>query len=164
MLNITKKISANTNKRMYEFLKENSVGTLSTVNNSTEPHASVVYYNIDENESITFITKQNTRKANNIKQNSNVVLSVYEPVSQTVVQLEGAAELISSLTESQRAFKAMVLSARQTSDSGIPPISKLKSGHYLAYRVVPRRMTMMVYARPDPGGYEMFDASESFSK
>jgi hypothetical protein len=45
----------------------------------------------------------------------------------------------------------------QTSEAGVPPISKLHAGDYVAYRISPKQIRMAMFIRPDPGGYELFE-------
>jgi hypothetical protein len=41
-----------------------------------------------------------------------------------------------------------------TSESGIPPISKLRAGEYIVYKLIPSSMRMASFIQPDPGSYE----------
>lgn len=42
----------------------------------------------------------------------------------------------------------------QTSEAGIPPITKLSAGDLTAFRLQPVQIRMAVYERPDPGRYD----------
>ena len=146
--------SPNDEKVIHDFLKSQAVGVLTTVSPRNKPHGVVVYFSIDEKFGMYFMTKADTEKNKNIKHNNQVMLVVYEASSQTTVQVTGHAVNISDLPEGHKVFADTLKSAQQTSDSAIPPISKLDAGRYYAYKIVPEQIRMAVFARPDPGSYE----------
>lgn len=52
----------------------------------------------------------------------------------------------------------------KTSDAGLPRLSKLQAGPYVAFTAKPVQVRMAVYARQDPGNYdELFETVETFS-
>lgn len=140
-----------------DFLTSQPVGVISTVNSKGRPHAAVVYFNVNEDLSLTFLTKIDTQKYRNLKRNNHVMIVAYEQESQTTVQVEGQAINITDTPEAEEVFKRTLQSVEKTSESGVPPISKLHAGHYVAYKIVPSQIRMAVFARPDPGGYEMYE-------
>lgn len=154
---MTQPVSAESVEKIMNFLKSNPVGVLSTVGEGGVPHGSVVYFSIDEDMLITFTTKDHTIKHKNISKDSHVMLTVFEAGSQSVVQVEGTAVDVTGTLESEIAFHDTFQNAVKTSNSGIPPISKLVAGKYVAYVLKLKEIRMAVYARPDPGGYEMFE-------
>lgn len=150
-------------RRIYDFLHQTPVGVLSTVDPNGEPHGVVIYISVATDFSISFLTKTLTRKYDNIKHNNHVMITVFDAVTQTTVQITGIA------TEQRDNFEVNAVAGRilaatmQTSANGLPPISKLQEGNYTAFSVKPVRIRMAVYARPDPGDYdELFESIESF--
>lgn len=150
-------VSEESVERIYSFLKTQRSGVLSTVNKQGHPHGTVVYFSIDKAFNVSFMTKRDTRKNQNIIHNNHVSFVVFEPSTQTTAQISGKAQDISEQPEAQEVFRAMLKAAFDTSSSGMPPISKIYAGHYLTYRIKPEHISMAVFARPDPGGYEMFE-------
>lgn len=150
-------------QRMYDFLTANPIGVLSTVTPDGEPHGVVVYFTIDKQFKVSFLTRAETRKYDNLKHNNHVMLTVFEPRNQAVVQLTGkATELTSSLAINAVAGCIAGISKR-SSDAGLPPIVKLKAGEFVAFRIDPVLVRMAVYARPGPGEYQdLFESVESF--
>jgi len=140
-----------------QFLSEQPVGVLSTVTSKGRPHSAVIYFNVNDDLSVSFLTKNDTLKNHNIKRNNHVMLVSYEPESQTTLQIEGKAINITDTPEAEEVFRKTLQSVEKTSESGIPPISKLDAGRYVAYRIDPDQIRMAVFARPDPGGYEMYE-------
>ncbi len=151
-------VSAESVEHIYDFLQSQKTGVLSTVGKHDRPYGAVVYFSIDKEFNVYFTTKRDTRKSENIQHNKHVSFVTFEPVSQTTAQIVGTAEEISDPTEAQDIFRAMLKTAFTTSLSGLPPISKLYAGYYISYRIKPEHINMAVFARPDPGGYDIFES------
>ncbi len=149
--------SSEKHERIYEFLQENPVAVLATVDNAKQPHGSVIYFHVDDNFTVTFTTKHDTKKHENLKHSPKVMLVVFEAASQTVVQISGEAEALTDKADINDVFTHALAASMRTSMAGLPPISKLQAGNYSAYRVSPTEIRMAVFARPDSGGYELFE-------
>ena len=150
-------------QRIYDFLKANPIGVLSTVNRSGQPHGSVIYYSIDENFTVSLLTKSKTRKYQNIVTNPEVVITIYEPSSQTTAEITGKAHQVKDSFEINSIAGSILGASLKTSDSGLPPISKLEAGNYVAFNIKPKQIKMAVFARPDPDDYlGIFETIESF--
>lgn len=149
-----------TNQQIYSFLRSHPVGVLSTVDPNGDPHAVVIYFSVDDNFGITFTTKKDTKKNDNLHFNDHIMLLSYEASSQTTVQVTGVAEDITGRPEAEEAFKGTLDASRRTSETGIPPITKLYAGDYVAYRIKPVQIRMGVFIRPDRGGYDMYQTIE----
>lgn len=146
------------NKRIYDFLSTHSIGVLSTVDPDGEPHSSVVYYAVSDNFEITFTTKKKTKKSSNLSNNNHAMFIVYDAESQITVQITAIAQDLTGSPELPEIFRATIEASMNTSDAGIPPISKLAAGDYTAFRLQPAQIRMAVFSRPDPGGYdELFE-------
>lgn len=143
--------------RIYDFLTSQPVGVLATVDPNSNPHAAAVYFFVDDDFTITFATKQNTKKNDNLKHRNHVMLIAFDTESQTTAQITGVAEDISETSTGQETFTKMLVAAEATSESGVPPISKLIAGQYTAWRIRPKQIRMAIFARPDPGGYDIYE-------
>lgn len=150
-------------QRFYKFLKEYPVGVLSTVTSDGDPHGVVIYFDIDKDFNITFITRAETRKHDNIKHNNHVMLTVFEPETQATVQITGIAEQIKDSYIVNAIAGTILGISLKTSEYGMPPVAKLEAGPYIGYQIVLKQARMAVYARPDPGKHdELFESIESF--
>jgi len=58
------------------FLEENKLATICTVTKDNKPHASAMYYTMDENWNFRFITQTTTHKSANVDSNEDVVISI----------------------------------------------------------------------------------------
>lgn len=148
------------NRRIFEFLSSHPIGVLATVDQAHKPHATTIYYAVNEDFSVTFTTKRDTKKHAVLDTNPNVCLVVFEAFSQTTTQIEGVAEEMADQAAAIEAFGNTLKAAMQTSDAGVPPISKLFAGNYIAYCIRPSSIRMAVFRRPDKGEYDMFETIE----
>jgi general stress protein 26 len=144
------------NQRIYYFLKSHPIGVLATVDPNGDPHAAVMYFSVGRDFSVTFTTKRYTKKSGNLTHNNHAMLLAYDAPSQTTVQIDGFAKTLDP-KEAHESFKNTLDKAMETSISGMPPISKLEAGPYVAYRLRPLEIRMAIYARPEPGNYDMFE-------
>jgi hypothetical protein len=150
-------------QRIYNFLATNPVGVLSTVTPDGDPHGAVIYFTIDKNFVISFLTKTGTRKYDNLKRHSHVMLTVFEASTQATTQITGEAVEITERYDTNSVAGAIIGASMKTSAAGLPPIAKLQAGTYVAFTIKPVQIRMAVYARPDSGGYgELFESIESF--
>lgn len=153
-------ISEESKSRILDFMEHHPVGVLATVAPSGDPDATTIYYATQDDFVITFITKHDTKKTDNINHNNHVILVAHEAASQTVLQVRGIAEEITDVNEANEAFRATLRASLRTSESGVPPVSKLHMGEYVAFRIRPKEIRMAVFVRPDTGGYELYETLE----
>lgn len=157
---IAKSTSAESSQRIFSFLKSHSIGTLATVDSDNNPHATTIYFSIDEAFNIFFTTKRFTKKHETLQHNNHVMLVTHEAFTQTTAQVIGVAEEVVDTTLAEQIFKETIKNAVKSTEAGVPPISKLYAGDYIAYRIKPSEIRMAVYIRPDDGGYDMFETIE----
>ena len=141
------KNKATTKDRVLEFLREHQTGVLATASPGAKPHASVVYYSVDAQLNITFITKRRTRKGENLHLNDQAEMVVYDEESQTTVEVSGRAVELTDQTEASLAFRNALKASLGTASNAIPPISKLVAGDYIAYRLSYDQIRMAVFNR-----------------
>lgn len=121
------------------------------------PHATTIYYSVDEDFNIYLSTKRDTKNHDNLQRNNHTMLVIYEAYSQSTVQVTGVAEEITDNPEAHEVFRGTFKAAMKTSESVVPPITKLFADNYVAYRIKPAQIRMAAFVRPDPGGYDMFE-------
>lgn len=150
-------------QRMFDFLNQTRVGVLTSVDPGGEPHGSVIYFAIEADFIIHFLTRKQTKKSENLLRNSRVMLVVFEPESQTVAQITGEAELIEDSYEVNQIATAVFMTGLKVSANSTPPVAKLDAGEYVGFRIQPTQIRMASYVRPDPGRYnDIFESIESF--
>lgn len=150
-------------QRILAFLRENPTGVLSTVTPDGNPHGVVIYFRVNTDFTVSFLTKTGTRKYDNILHDNHVMLTVFEPHSQATAQVIGVAQKLADSYEINELAATILTISMETSEAGTPPISKLVSGDYAAFRIEPLQIRMAVYDRPDSGEYgQLFESVESF--
>lgn len=150
-------------RRIWNFLNKVRVGVLTSVDPNGNPHGSVIYYTLNNNFNISFLTKTETKKSDNLIRNNHVMLVVFDPVSQGVVQVTGKTMPVSDNYEINRIAAAVYETSLRDSEGGVPPIAKLEAGDFVAFQIIPYQIRMALYARPDSGGYDkIFESIESF--
>lgn len=123
-------------EHILQFLRQSSIGVLATADKTSRPHAAAVYITHDENLNIYFITKENTAKSRDLQTNAQAAIAIYDPASQTTLQAEGPVEEIIDMAQSEKILFEVWTKALQTSKSGTIPVSKLKAGGYIAYKLM----------------------------
>lgn len=151
-------------QRIFDYLNGNPAGVLATVDPNGEPHATVIYHHIYEDDfSISFLTKRGTKKYDNLIRKNHVVLVVFDMFTQTVAQVFGEAQEVTDPEKINLIFRQTNQASLKTSDGGIPPIAKLNAGEFAAFMIEPVQIRMACYARPDSGDYShVFESLESF--
>lgn len=127
------------------FLSENQTGVLATVGLDGTPHASVIYYTLDHEFNVRFITKEKTQKSYDLKHDGRATLIVYDEATQTTAQISGVASKVNDEAESSQAFRNGLRASLHTAESAIPPISKLAAGNYVAYKLESAEVRMAVF-------------------
>lgn len=158
----TKKFS-DRKQRIFDFLFTTSIGVLSTADPDGDPHGAVIYYTINRDFEVAFLTKLETKKYDNLVHNSHVMLTVFEPLTQTTVQVTGVAKEVKNGSAMNGIAARVLGTSLKTSKAGLTPLSKLEAGSFVAFTIEPVQVRMAVYARPKPGEYnELFETIESF--
>lgn len=141
----------------HAFLKDHHVGVLATVDPNNEPHAAAIYYTIDSDLNISFLTKTRTKKADNLKHNNHAMLVVYDAATQATVQIIGVVSEIADDFETNKLFQEIINTSIDASGTDVPPIAKLKEGDYIGFRLAPKQIRMAVFSNPKSGDYnELF--------
>jgi general stress protein 26 len=144
-----------------DFLMGHPVGVLATVDAVGDPHASTIYFSVDSDLTITFTTKRDTRKYENIAHHTIVMLAVYDSESQTVVQVKGAAQEVVDPIEAQKIYHGTLHAAKQTGEDNVPPIAKIAAGPYVAFKVSPDNIWMSSYGWGDSFAAALDSANEA---
>lgn len=145
----------NEQQNVINFLRGRSVGVLATSSPTGEPHAAVVYFSFNEHTvRFYFITKRDTEKNHNLAQNDRAALAIYDAKQQATVQVKGQVVEVKDTQRIESIFRDIMQAAVHTSNSNVPPITRLQAGPYEVYQLNPISFRMATYIQPDPGGYE----------
>lgn len=133
--------------RIVEFLTTNRIGTLATVDSFNQPHAATMYFVIDPDLTVYFITKEETTKCQNLQQNPKAALAVHEANGQVTVQLSGTVTLVEDLSRIDEIYRRVLAIVDATSESTVPPFSKISAGRYRCFRLKPNRVRLAEYGK-----------------
>lgn len=142
-------ISQSDRSKIGDFLDSHPVGVLATVDENGDPNASTIYFGADNDLSITFTTKRDTRKHQNIERHNKVMIVVYDAETQSAVQLSGKAVEEKDAEAAQSIYHGTLQAAKQTGDDTVPPIAKISAGPYVAYKIELDMISMSEYGWGD---------------
>ncbi len=150
-------------RRIHNFLRQNPVGILSTTTPNGSPHGVVISYTVNEDFSISFLTRAGTQKYNNLTHNNRAALTVHEPASLTTAQINGTTTEIRDSHKISALSIAVFGSSLESTTSGRLPIAQLKAGKYVAFTIQPDQIHLSTFAEPDSDNNgQIFESIESF--
>ena len=138
------------------FIKSHPVGVLATANTVGYPHAATVYFVSDEDLNIYFVTKEDTLKHKNLKQNPLASIAIYDAAQQITLQAHGKATVITDVDQFMDLYNQILKISAGTGASERPPISKLFAGDYFMYCLKPKSLRLAEYTKPDHGDFDLF--------
>ena len=112
------------------YIDQHPLATLSTINSDGSPHGAIVYVCADDRQPIVyFITKQQTRKYQNLQEREQVSLTIASPSENSTLQASGhafearGASIIDEVVEK-------ITRSHASAEEWLPPIAKLRAGAY----------------------------------
>lgn len=117
-------------------LQKSRLGVVSTVNEDNKPESAFLYFAFDENLNIYFVTKDNSRKFKNIKNNNNVAFTSGTENPPQTLQLEGIATIHDDLKDQKHLFQELV--ALASAKHFAPPISQQSTGGLQFVKISPQ--------------------------
>ncbi len=114
----------NARKDALSFLKHHKTGVLATVAPGGGPHASMVFYTVDDNFNIFFLTLIDSRKFVALEANPKVAFTVSTPDVPQTLQMEGVAMDI-SLDDEAKEKLPLLMEVLNSNNWFYGPISKL---------------------------------------
>jgi general stress protein 26 len=146
--------------KITQFLTANQIGVLATADSSGQPHAATIYFVIDPDLNVYFITKEKTIKYKNLVQNNKAALAVYEPSSQSTVQIIGNTYEVTDNSRIDDVFRRLLTITANTSESAVPPVSKLNAGEYKCFCIKPSMVRLAEYTKSEHGQHDdLFDTA-----
>lgn len=120
--------------KIMNYIKQNPLATLSTVNDDGTPHGAVVYVCGLSNQTVCFITKNLTQKYINITERPTVCITIGNDKDNSTLQLTGQASVVSDAELMDTILKKITqIHARMA--EWLPPLAKLRAGNYAVIAV-----------------------------
>lgn len=128
------------------FLKSHELGVLSTVERTGALSGAAVYYTILDDYPY-FITKENSKKAENILNNQHVAFTVFDEAKLQTIQIQGIVEQIHSDEHKLEILTAIVHPRTYADGSHKPPILRIGPDGIQTYRIVPTKFDFTDYSK-----------------
>ncbi len=135
------------------FLRKHNTGVLCTTDDANLAYGSVIYFDVDENFKITFTTKDKTRKSENIKNNNQIMLVVFDVEEQTTVQISGVADEINDDSKTKEVLNMTLHASLASSGNSIAPVAKLNAGEFIAYSITVKKIRMASFDNAELSDY-----------
>jgi general stress protein 26 len=136
-----------TKKDVLQWIHEQPVATLATVSFAGMPQLATVYTYIDEKYLCYLVTKQDTRKYENLKHSKAVSLSWFDAAELVTCEISGEAYVVHSSEEVASAIaRLQELVLKQKSGYWIPPVGQMSGSDYVVLRVTPELVRYVDYS------------------
>ena len=120
-----------TYRKIKTYIDHNPLATLGTINAEGEPQGAAVYACADNNHPIVyFITKQGTRKYQNLSERDQVSLTIINPSENSTLQATGQAFEVKDAVTIDKVV-ARITQEHASADHWLPPLAKIRAGAYV---------------------------------
>lgn len=140
-------IIGDADKEAFDFLKANDLGVLSTIDRTGNVHGAVVYYAVDQYNSIYILTKSGTGKGRNVYTHGQVALTVHEVGTMKTVQLHGIASIETDQKIKDTVFTRLTKPRLYQDKMELPPVTKLQEGEFMVIKISPSFASYHNYAK-----------------
>jgi general stress protein 26 len=138
-------IDLKTKEKAKQFLLEHPMAIVSTVGEDHKPHAAAIFYIVDEEFNFYFITRTETQKYKDMLAKPNSAFTVADVGSQLTIQGSGELNVVRNDALIETVYKKLAR-LRPLSDSDwLPPIIKLRKGHYVIIKFKPTWLRIADY-------------------
>lgn len=143
----------------HKFLSAHRTATLATVTTKTKPDAATVFYIVDKDMTICFMTRVESRKFRNLEKQPVVSMVITDEKTMETIQLTGTAERIENILQESRALARLWIADYGNPNWPGPAVKLFDSGRSVqlaAVKVVPQEMTYASFEKQENGRYRSF--------
>lgn len=141
--------------KIMNYIEQNPLATLGTVNDDGTPHGAVVYICALSNQTVCFITKNLTQKYINVTERPAVSLTIGNDKDSSTLQITGQASVVDNAELMDTILKKITqVHARMA--EWLPPLAKLRAGNYAIIAVKITHARLGEYKGLDIGSREIF--------
>lgn len=135
-----------TRKEVFEFLDKHIVAVLATSSKTGTLQASAMYFIVDSDFNFFFLTKSNTQKFTNITESNKVAIIVVDNASPKSVEVEGTVDLTLDVVKQREVTNNISEKSAQLGEAyWPPPVSQLKGGELMVFKVIPSALCLCDY-------------------
>ena len=131
------------------FLKSNDLGVLSTIDRTGNVHGAVVYFAVDQYNSIYILTKSGTGKGRNVYAHGQVALTIHEIDTMKTVQIQGIASIVTDQKIQDLVFSRLTKPREYQGEIHSPPVTKIHEGEYMVIKITPSFVSYHDYSKDD---------------
>lgn len=129
------------------FLGGHEVGVFSTIDRDGNVHGSVVYYAADKNDNIYIVTKEKTKKAENLESYNQVALTIFDATTMQTLQISGHAHVEDDPKIQQFAQERILRPRFNEGHAQLPPVLYIPAGKYVVICIKPTSYTYNDYKK-----------------
>lgn len=140
-------------------ITQNRDGALATVDSKGVPHVATIYCLADDNFTLTFITRMESRKFKNISFNSMVALAFWNEKTLATVQLTGNVTRVDDLEKEQELMYKLLTLRFHEKNWPNPPMQMYERGasrELAVLQVTPSELTYATFETKPNGRYQPF--------
>lgn len=131
-------IDLETKTNFFEFVNSKQTAVIATISNTGKPSAATIYFLMDEDMNLYFMTKKFARKFENLQFDHEVALVIGIDNEPATVQIEGVASQIIEEKEVEQRLKQ--LQHKFFKNEYVAPLFQLSSDNHdiVIYKVTPK--------------------------
>lgn len=143
--------------KVVDFVKSHTKAVIATVDAMNQPSTSMIFYVVDKNNDMYFVTKSMTTKSENLKQNNKSAVTIIDDSKPITVSITG---VVLEIAEQKKRDEIMqdVFKLSYSELHDYAPIIKLHKGSFEVMKFVPKQAKMTDFTKP------MGEAQENLKK
>lgn len=146
-------------EQAHRYIAKNRAAALATVSDKGVPHSAIVYCIVNEDLSLYFSTRVESRKYRNIMSQSQISMAFFNEKELTSIQLTGEAERVNRLDIEQSVLRKLILFRYKEPNWPVPPIKIFERGatnELAIIKVIPNEMVFANFTTTKTGRYKPF--------
>lgn len=128
------------------FLHRHHTGVLSTISEHNRPWGAAIYFAVDDDFNIFFVTRKETYKGKNLEAHPYAALTVVDEATQTTVQASGKVSKVPVDQYVEVVFNKLAAIQLKDDINWAPPIMKVHEGDYIPLQLTPDKLQYAVFS------------------
>lgn len=141
----------------YTFLQEHQLGVISTISSDNKPWGAAIYYVVDEDLNIFFLTHTSSKKYQNMLHTLSVAFTVADDYKQTTVQMAGTIKELEVGEEHDAAYQKLAHVRPPGQFAWVPPVSKMHDGDRVLLKLIPEKVRLSRFKTSEEGETNIHD-------
>lgn len=154
-----KNLDSDARSTAYKFLSVHRVATLATIAVNGPPDLATIYYIVDEDLNLYFMTRIESRKYRNLKEQPMLSMVITDEGTMETIQLTGMSERIENFKDESAVLSKLWVADYAEQHWPGPAVKLYEAGHsaqLAVTKIIPTEMTYASFERQDKGNYKSF--------